>query len=155
MYLFLSIEEKTGGLFDFDGTIIVIFFQTILLSIFLNNLLFDPILNVIENRTKYINEKLVNAVQTLNTAETVISLYQENLSKLKETLENEVLQTKKTTSDLSKELNQRTEIALEDILLKYIGTFFNEKDRLLNEIFFDQKLEESLGANIVDRFLVT
>ena len=155
MDLFLSLEEKVGGLFDFDGTIVVIFFQTILLSIFLNNLLFDPILNVIESRTKYINEKLVNAIQTLNTAETVIALYQENLSKLKETLENEVLQTKKTTSDLSRELNQKTEIALEDILLKYIGTFFTEKERLLDEIFFDQKLEESLGANIVDRFLIT
>lgn len=49
-FLLVSIEEKSGGLFDFDGTLPLIAIQFLILMVVLDKLLYTPILDKIFER---------------------------------------------------------------------------------------------------------
>jgi len=47
---------KEGGLFDFDLTLPLVILEFLVLNLFLQRFLFNPILTTIENRREFINE---------------------------------------------------------------------------------------------------
>ena len=89
--LYLAAEEKTGGLFDFDGTVIVIGVQTLILSAVLKSILFNPLLDAIEERTKYVNGNLIKASEILKEAETILVEYETGVALARYQTENEIV----------------------------------------------------------------
>jgi F-type H+-transporting ATPase subunit b len=81
-YLFLA-TEKTGGLFDFDGTLPLIVLQFIVLMFALNFILYTPLLNLIESRNKYIADNLAKASTLLTQANLLKTQYTTSISKAK------------------------------------------------------------------------
>nr|YP_010444113.1 ATP synthase CF0 B' subunit [Haramonas pauciplastida]UTE94999.1 ATP synthase CF0 B' subunit [Haramonas pauciplastida] len=49
-FLLLTIEEKTGGLFDFDGTLPFVAIEFLISMVILDKLLYKPILNIVSKR---------------------------------------------------------------------------------------------------------
>jgi F-type H+-transporting ATPase subunit b len=63
-YIYVSLE-KTGGLFDIDGTLPVLLIQFFLLVQILSLVLFNPIQNILKQREQEIENNLKNARITL------------------------------------------------------------------------------------------
>lgn len=60
--------EKTGGLFDFDGTLILIAVQFLILTFVLQPILYNPLLTIFDDRKDYIRKTLMKAVYILEIA---------------------------------------------------------------------------------------
>ena len=56
-FLLLTIEEKSGGLFDFDGTLPLTIFEFLVLMFILEKILYKPLSNITTIRIKNLKEK--------------------------------------------------------------------------------------------------
>lgn len=137
--LLLSLEEKTGGLFDFDGTVIVIGLQTIFLSIVLKFLLFNPLLKNTEERTNYVNNNLIKASETLKRAESILVEYETGIILARYQTEKEILEFKKLFSELFLFEIQFNQYVLDNLVNKYIDDLYNEKERAITILLEDIK----------------
>ena len=137
--IYLAVEEKTGGLFDFDGTFIVIALQTVILSAVLKSILFNPLLNNIEERTKYVNNNLVKASEILKEAEKLLMEYEVSISRARYQTENEILEFKAVFAgrfNLEIKFNQ---YVLDDVVYRYTNELYAEKERVINALLADLK----------------
>ncbi len=142
---FLLVVEKSGGLFDFDGTLPVIAIQFLILMFLLNIILYTPLLNIINERNQYINKNLAQASNILNQADKLSQQYEVELVKARKeaqleistaqklhkiVLENEIKATQKIFDNY---FVQITNILKKEqsIILKSLE---NEIDLLSNEI---------------------
>ena len=75
LFIFLTLEEiGRGGLFDFGATLPLLMIQFALLTFVLNTILYNPILNVINERNEYLLSTLTQASDLLNEANSILSL---------------------------------------------------------------------------------
>ena len=79
-YLVLA-TEKTGGLFDLDGTLPLVALQFLVLMFALNVILYTPLLNLIDDRNQYITENLTSASKILAQANQLKSQYTTSITK--------------------------------------------------------------------------
>ena len=137
--LYLAFEEKAGGLFDFDGTFLVIAIQTLILSAVLNSILFSPLLNNIEERTKYINNNLIKASEILKEAEIILVEYETGISLARYQTEKEVLEFKKLFVELFEFEVTFNQYVLDNLVNKYTNDLYIEKERVINTLLADLK----------------
>nr|QSV12752.1 CF0 subunit II [Phaeophyceae sp.] len=74
--------NKVGGLFDFDGTLLVIILQFIFLMFILNILLYIPLLNIIDERNIYIQKNLNQIKYLLRKSILITSFYNKKVTKI-------------------------------------------------------------------------
>ena len=79
--IFILVTEKTGGLFDFDGTLPVIGLQFIFFMFILNFILYNPLLDTIDERNTYIKKSLDEATNVLTNANQLNVKYENKASK--------------------------------------------------------------------------
>lgn len=135
----LSLEEKIGGLFDFDGTVIVIGLQTIFLSTVLKFLLFNPLLENTEERTNYVNSNLIQASETLKRAESILIEYETGIALARYQTEKEILEFRKLFSELFIFEIQFNQYVLDNLVNKYTNDLYNEKERTITILLDDLK----------------
>ncbi|CAM9614719.1 unnamed protein product, partial [Scytosiphon promiscuus] len=73
--------EKTGGLFDFDGTLPVIALQFVIFMFVLNFILYTPLLDTIDERNLYISKSLSEATSILTKSNELNLKYEKKTSK--------------------------------------------------------------------------
>jgi len=78
--LFLA-TEKTGGLFDLDGTLILVALQFLVLMVVLDLILYTPLLTTINERNQYINKNLAAASNKIAESNKYIKYIEEELAK--------------------------------------------------------------------------
>lgn len=137
--LYLTIEEKAGGLFDFDGTFIVIALQTIILSAILKSILFNPLLSNIQERTKYVNNNLIKAAEILKEAEIILVEYETGISLARYQTEKEILEFKKLFAELFNFEITFNQYVLDNLVNKYTNDLYIEKERVINALLVDLK----------------
>jgi len=74
-YILLNIEEKSGGLFDFDGTLPLTIFEFLALMFILEKILYKPLFNITNIRIKNLKEKNEKAESLLSTSNFLANLY--------------------------------------------------------------------------------
>jgi F-type H+-transporting ATPase subunit b len=80
LFIFLTLEEiGRGGLFDFGATLPLLIIQFALLTFVLNIILYNPILNIINERNEYLLSTLTQASNLLNEANTITEKYELDL----------------------------------------------------------------------------
>ena len=142
---FLFLVEKSGGLFDFDGTLPVIAIQFLILMFLLNIILYTPLLNIINERNQYINKNLAQASTVLNKADTLSQQYEVELLKARKEAQLEISTAQKLHKRLLENEIKATQkifdnyfIQITNILKKEQSTILksleNEIDSLSNEI---------------------
>jgi len=135
--LYLAAEEKTGGLFDFDGTVLVIGLQTVILSAVLKSILFNPLLEAIEERTKYVNSNLIKASEILKEAETILVEYETGVALARYQTENEIIEFKKLFVELFNFELEFNQYVLDNLVNKYTNDLYIEKERTISVLLDD------------------
>merc|ERR1712100_869106 len=80
LVIFLTLEEMgRGGLFDFGATLPLLVIQFALLTLVLNIVLYNPILNIINERNEYLLSTLTQASDLLNEANSITEKYELDL----------------------------------------------------------------------------
>ena len=87
-FLLLNIEEKSGGLFDFDGTLPLTIFQFILLTFILERLLFKPLSQVESLRIENLKKKTETIELTLTGANFLVNLYNVEVSNIEKKIDS-------------------------------------------------------------------
>nr|YP_011006223.1 ATP synthase CF0, subunit B' [Dictyotopsis propagulifera]WAM63227.1 ATP synthase CF0, subunit B' [Dictyotopsis propagulifera] len=99
-FILLTNVDKSGGLFDFDGTFIIIVLQFILLMIVLPSLLYNPLLDIMDERITYMEESLEEASTILSESSRLNIKYEKKTSKAKKIVELDLLTHQRLYKDL-------------------------------------------------------
>jgi F-type H+-transporting ATPase subunit b len=145
--LVLSIE-KSGGLFDFDGTLPIIAIQFLILTFSLNIILYTPLLKIINERNQYINKNLAQASIILNQADKLNEQYEVELLKARKEILVEISRLQKSYKNLVENEIQSSQKILESYLEQITNNLKIEQSKILESL---EKEIDSLSNEIMIR----
>jgi len=85
--LLLNVEEKSGGLFDFDGTLPLTIFQFIILTFILEKILYKPLSEIENIRIGNLKKKTQEAESTIFNTTFLASLYSKEVSNVEKKID--------------------------------------------------------------------
>ena len=130
LFLILSSEEK-GGLFDFGITLPLVAIQFLALMFVLNIILYNPLIQAINDRNEYILDNLAKASDMLIEANNLTTEYEAALAKTRKEASLDVTQSQKIHNEiLELELNVSQKY-IDDLLDRIINEFSTKKDKIL------------------------
>ena len=135
--ILISNSEVTGpgGLFDINATLPLVAIQFLLLMVFLNTVLYSPLLEVIAERNEYILNNLAKASEILAQANELTAQYEQELNSVRKEAQLEITNSQKIYKEI-------LEIEL-NISQKYI-------DNLLDTITADLLDKKNTALNNLD-----
>nr|YP_011005323.1 ATP synthase CF0, subunit B' [Chorda asiatica]QWK43067.1 CF0 subunit II [Chorda asiatica]WAM62186.1 ATP synthase CF0, subunit B' [Chorda asiatica] len=142
--------EKTGGLFDFDGTLPVIVFQFVLFMFILNFVLYTPLLDTIDERNSYIKKSLDKATSVLIKSNELNKKYEKKTSKARKAAKMDILIYQKLYKDILEEKMKSSQIFIDKFLVETTENFENNKDNILTS--FDNEID-SLSNQIMTKIV--
>jgi len=130
LFLILSSEEK-GGLFDFGITLPLVAIEFLALMFVLNIILYNPLIQAINDRNEYILDNLAKASDMLIEANNLTTEYEAALAKTRKDASLDVTQSQKIHNEiLELELNVSQKY-IDDLLDRIINEFSTKKDKIL------------------------
>lgn len=142
--------EKTGGLFDFDGTLPVIAIQFVLFMFILNFILYTPLLDTIDERNIYIKTSLEEATNVLAKSNQLNTKYEKKAAKARKAAKLDLITYQKLYKDILDEKMKSSQIFIDDFLAETTKNFENNKDNIL--VSFDSEID-SLSSQIITKIL--
>ena len=135
--ILISNSEVTGpgGLFDINATLPLVAIQFLLLMVFLNTVLYSPLLEVIAERNEYILNNLAKASEILAQANELTAQYEQELNSVRKEAQLEITNSQKIHKEI-------LEIEL-NISQRYI-------DNLLDTITKDLVDKKNTALNSLD-----
>ena len=135
--ILISNSEVTGpgGLFDINATLPLVAIQFLLLMVFLNTVLYSPLLEVIAERNEYILNNLAKASEILAQANELTAQYEQELNSVRKEAQLVITNSQKIHKEI-------LEIEL-NISQKYI-------DNLLDTITADLLDKKNTALNNLD-----
>jgi len=122
-----------GGLFDFGATLPIVAFQFLILMIILNIFLYNPLLNILEQRNEYIITNLAEASKLLNEANLLTSDYEQQLTNVRKETQLELSNFQKIYKqvfDIELNICQKS---IQPLLESFITELFMDREEILNE----------------------
>ena len=110
----IIVTEKTGGLFDFDGTLPVIGLQFIVFMFILNSILYNPLLDTIDERNLYIKKSLDEAAKVLTNANQLNKKYEDKASKARKAAKLDLIIYQNLYKDILEEKMKSSQIFIDD-----------------------------------------
>ena len=154
LYNFNSIlligTEKTGGLFDFDGTLPTIVLQFLLFMFILNFILYNPLLDTIEERNIYIKKSLDEATSVLAKSNQLNVKYENKASKARKAAKLDLLNYQKLYKEILDEKMKSSQTFIDEFLTETTENFENNRDDIL--LSFDNEID-SLSSQIMTKIL--
>ena len=130
LFLILSSEER-GGLFDFGITLPLVAIEFLALMFVVNIILYNPLIQAINDRNEYILDNLAKASDMLIEANNLTTEYEAELAKTRKEASLDVTQSQKIHNEiLELELNVSQKY-IDDLLDRIINEFSTKKDKIL------------------------
>jgi len=111
-FFLLNLQEKSGGLFDFDGTLPLTIFEFIGLIFILEKTLYNPLLKIETIRVTDLQQKTQKAQLILNDANSLVDFYNKEIlnieKKINLVLKQDNLELKEHFQKHLIELNQNS-----------------------------------------------
>nr|YP_011006647.1 ATP synthase CF0, subunit B' [Halosiphon tomentosus]WAM63792.1 ATP synthase CF0, subunit B' [Halosiphon tomentosus] len=142
--------EKTGGLFDFDGTLPVIAFQFVLFMFILNFILYTPLLDTIDERNIYIKKSLDEATSVLTKSNKLNVKYENKAAKARKAAKLDLLTYQKLYKDILDEKMKSSQTFIDSFLVQTTENFEKNKGDILAS--FDKEID-SLSSQILTKIL--
>jgi F-type H+-transporting ATPase subunit b len=149
LILFLTLE-RSGGLFDFDGTLPVIGIQFLIFMFLLNTILYTPLLTVINERNQYINKNLAQASIILTQANKLTKQYEDQLLKARKKAQLEIASVQKIHKTILETEIKSSQKIFDNYLIKILNNLKIEKSRILSSL---EKEINSLTNEIMVRIV--
>lgn len=149
LLIFLA-TEKTGGLFDLDGTLPLMAIQFLVLMFTLNFILYNPLLNIINDRNQYISKNLANAASILLQSNQLIKQYEYELGKARKEAQLEIYTLQKLHKNILETEARSSQKTIDEFLLKITTSFKSKKDKVL---FSLESEIDSLSSQIISKIL--
>lgn len=144
---FFLIAEKTGGLFDFDGTLFIIVIQFILLMFILPSLLYNPLLDIIDERIAYIEESLEEASMILAESNRLSRKYEKKTSRARKVVELDLLIYQRLYKDLLDEKMKSLQSFIDEFLLTTVTNSEKNKEIVLKN--FDSQVDSLTNEMLI------
>ena len=149
LFIFLTLEEiGRGGLFDFGATLPLLIIQFALLTFVLNIILYNPILNVINERNEYLLSTLTQASNLLNEANTITEKYELDLQNKRKEVQADLANSEKIYKQVWEIELTRIQEVCDTYVKKYNEYLSNEKENAFQVL---EKKIDSLGVKILGK----
>nr|QWK42072.1 CF0 subunit II [Pseudochorda nagaii] len=142
--------EKTGGLFDFDGTLPIIALQFVLFMFILNFILYTPLLDTIDERNLYIKKSLDEATSVLTKSNQLNIKYENKTSKARKAAKLDLVTYQNLYKDILEEKMKSSQLFIDKFLIETTENFENNKENILAS--FDNEID-SLSSQIMTKIL--
>lgn len=141
--ILLSSSEVNGpgGLFDINATLPLVAAQFLVLMVILNIILYNPLLNIIEERKDYILTNLAKAAEMISQANELTKQYEQELENVQKKVQAEIINSQKfhkkvleNELDISQDyLDNLLKTITEDLLDKKAVTL-NNMDQMVQSL---------------------
>jgi len=149
LFIFLTLEEiGRGGLFDFGATLPLLIIQFALLTFVLNVILYNPILNVINERNEYLLSTLTQASDLLNEANAITEKYELDLQNKRKQIQSDLATSEKVYKQVWELELQMTQKECDAYVTKYNNYLLTEKESAFAVL---EKKIDSLGVTILGK----
>jgi F-type H+-transporting ATPase subunit b len=149
LFIFLTLEEiGRGGLFDFGATLPLLIIQFALLTFVLNIILYNPILNIINERNEYLLSTLTQASDLLNEANTITEKYELDLQNKRKEVQIDLANSEKIYKQVWEIELSRIQEVCDTYVKKYNEYLSNEKENAFQVL---EKKIDSLGVKILGK----
>ena len=142
--------EKTGGLFDFDGTLPVIALQFVIFMFVLNFILYTPLLDTIDERNIYISQSLSEATRILTKSNELNTKYEKKTAKARKAVALDLLTYQKLYKDILEDKMKSSEVFIDKFLTETTKNFEDNKETILKS--FDNEID-SLSNQIMKKIM--
>lgn len=143
-------EFAAGGLFDFGLTLPLLALQFVILSIVLNTLLYDPLLNTINDRNDYIINNLSEASSLLKEANSITEKYEFDLQNAKKQIQLDIVKSQKKQKEVwdseLQDLQQTCNTMLSKLNVKL-------RDSRIQTLLYLDKNIDTIGSDILGKIL--
>lgn len=148
--ILLLSTEKTGGLFDFDGTLPVIALQFLIFMFVLNFILYTPLLDTIDERNLYISKSLAEATRILTKSNELNIKYEKKTAKARKAVSLDLLTYQNLYKDILEEKMRSSELLIDKFLTETTKNFEDNKETILKS--FDTEID-SLSNQILKKIM--
>ena len=149
LFIFLTLEEiGRGGLFDFGATLPLLIIQFALLTFVLNVILYNPILNVINERNEYLLSTLTQASDLLNEANAITEKYELDLQSKRKQVQSDLATSEKVYKQVWELELQMIQKECDAYVTKYNNYLLTEKENAFTVL---EKKIDSLGVTILGK----
>lgn len=151
--ILISNSEVTGpgGLFDINATLPLVAIQFLLLMVFLNTVLYSPLLEVIAERNEYILNNLAKASEILAQANELTGQYEQELNSVRKEAQLEITNSQKIHKEILEiELNISQKY-IDNLLDTITADLLDKKNTALNNL---DAIVTSLSAEIETRLSI-
>ena len=151
--ILISNSEVTGpgGLFDINATLPLVAIQFLLLMVFLNTVLYSPLLEVIAERNEYILNNLAKASEILAQANELTGQYEQELNSVRKEAQLEITNSQKIHKEILEiELNISQKY-IDNLLDTITADLLNKKETALNSL---DTIVQSLCVEIETRLSI-
>ncbi len=127
LILFLG-TSKTGGLFDLDGTLLLMLLQFLILMFILNFILYNPLTNSIIERSNYITYNIKISSNILLKIDELTKLYKNQIAKMQKIVDSEKMELQKQYKEVTSNKEEILEKKLNKHVTNIISHFNLDKD---------------------------
>lgn len=153
LFIFLNLEEiiGKGGLFDFGITLPLLMAQFILLTFVLNIILYQPILNTINERNEYLLNNLTTASNLLYDANLIAQGYELDLQIARKKIQRDLLISEAAYKQIWELELQMIQNECDLYVKKYNDYLLIEKEKTLK--ILEEKID-SLSVEILGKLFI-
>jgi F-type H+-transporting ATPase subunit b len=149
LFIFLTLEEiGRGGLFDFGATLPLLIIQFAILTFVLNVILYNPILNILNERNEYLLSTLTQASDLLNEANLITEKYELDLQSKRKQIQADLSSSEQIYKQVWELELQMIQKECDAYVTKYNTYLLTEKENAFKVL--ETKID-SLGVQILGK----
>jgi F-type H+-transporting ATPase subunit b len=153
LFIFLTLEEiGRGGLFDFGATLPLLIIQFAILTFVLNVILYNPILNILNERNEYLLSTLTQASDLLNEANLITEKYELDLQSKRKQIQADLSSSEQIYKQVWELELQMIQKECDAYVTKYNTYLLTEKENAFTVL---EKKIDSLGVTILGKLFST
>jgi F-type H+-transporting ATPase subunit b len=147
---FLLSEEK-GGLFDIGASVPLIAVQFLALMFILDNILYSPLIEVINSRNTFILGNLSKASELIASASEITKKYEEELLVVRKSAQQDLATSQKSNKEILELELQTSQKYINELVTKIFADFGAKKEKVLATL---ESETTALSNQILDKLFV-
>jgi len=147
----LLLSEEAGGLFDIGASVPLIAVQFLVLMFILDNILYSPLIEVINSRNTFILGNLSKASELIASASEITKKYEEELLIVRKTAQQDLATSQKINKEILELELQTSQKYINDLLTKIFADFGAKKEKVLVTL---EGETTALSNQILDKLFV-